>query len=54
MDYAEPGEHEQEKAHVTVVVCRDKWTKPMVAHVAKAKGSIESAKGIAEFFDSFG
>lgn len=54
MDYEEMSEYGCQKAQVTKIICRDAWTKSVASHVAKAGGSIECAKELVEFFDSFG
>lgn len=53
MDYKELSEHEESNAKVTMIVCRDEWTKSIAAHVAEAKGSIECSTKLVEFLDSF-
>lgn len=54
MDYKELSEYSDDKVSLTTIVCRDKWTKSVAAHAVKAKGSIECAKRLQEFLDSFG
>ena len=46
MDYKELSEHSDEKKWVTMIVCRDEWTKAISAHVARAEGSVDTVKGI--------
>lgn len=54
MDYKELSEYDDDKRKVTVIVCRDKWSKLLAAFVVKAKGSTECAKRIVEYLDVFG
>ena len=55
MDYKELSEYnDNEKRKITTLICRDKDSKSMAAHVVKAKGSIEPVKKIVEFIDGLG
>lgn len=54
LDHKELSEHEESKASVTTIVCREKWAKYIAACVARAKGSTECARRIVECLDSFG
>ena len=53
MDYKEFSEHADVKKTLAMVVCKDKWTKSIAAHMVEAKGTTEVAKKIVEFIDSF-
>ena len=54
MEYKEISEYDGSRVKVTMVVCRDKWTKSVATHAVKAKGSTECATRFVEFLDSFG
>lgn len=54
MDYNELGEHVESKSCITTIVCMDKATNVVAAHVAKATGSVECATGLVEFLGSSG
>lgn len=51
MDYKEISEYDESKMKTTMIACRNKWTKCIAAHAAKAKGSTEDAARIVEFLD---